>query len=123
MAAAQVIAAHFGDPSWLEVERQGPLPWLGPRANLEIVVVDQEGRPVPGLWCEFAAEDPEAASTAEEIFGTDDDGHCVIPNIPAVAYRITLNQLVEDDHYEPIKEFRLELVPGAPPALVTVEMP
>lgn len=123
VAAEELIEAHFGNPTWLDVERQGPLPWTGPRGNLVIDVVDQNGRPVPGLWCQFVAEDPEAASPGEDIFGTDDSGRCSLANLPAVAYRITLHRFVENDHYEHIKEFRVVLSPGGTTTSVAVEMP
>jgi hypothetical protein len=122
-AAAQVIEGHFGDPTWLVAERQGPLPWAGPRGDLVIVVVDQDGKPVPGLWCEFVAEDPEAGNPGEDIFGTDDSGRCIIPNLPAVAYRVTLHRFVDDDHYEPIEQLRVVLSSGGTTISAAVEMP
>lgn len=121
--AAQVIEDHFGDPTWLEADRQGPLPWAGPRGNLVVVVVDQNGKPVPGLWCQFVSEDPNAAEGGEDIFGTDKTGRCQIPNLPAVAYRIVLHRFVDEDHYEPIKQFRVVLAPGGTTTSVVVEMP
>lgn len=110
--AVRLIEEHFGDPTWLVADRQGPLPWQGPRGDLVIAVRDEAGAPVPGLWCEFVSEDPEAAEGGEDIFGTGDDGRCVLRNLPAVAYQITLHRFVDDDHYEPIKTFRVVLAPG-----------
>jgi hypothetical protein len=121
--AAQRIEGHFGDPTWLVAERQGPLLWEGPRGNLVIVVVDQVGKPVPGLWCEFVARDPAAVEGGEDIFGTDEDGRCIIPNLPAVSYRITLHRFVADDRYEPIISFDAVLAPGGTTVPVVIEEP
>jgi hypothetical protein len=119
----QMIEAHFGDPSWLVAERQGPLPWSGPRADLVIDVFDEAGKHVPGLWCEFVPEDPDAAEGGEDTFGTDDSGRCVLRNLPAVPYRITLHRFVDDDHYEPIKTFRVVLAPPVTTVPVVIEAP
>lgn len=118
--AASTIEHHFGDPTWLVAERQGPLPWAGARGNLVIAVVDQAGRPVPGLRCEFVSNDLAAVEGGEDIFGTDDNGRCVIPNLPAVPYRITLHRFVDDDHYEPIKSFDIVLAPGGSTVSVAI---
>lgn len=122
-AAIPVIEEHFGNPTWLEAERQGPLPWTGPRGNLVIVVVDRDGKPVPRLWCEFIPEDPDATDGGEDIFGTGKDGRCSIPNLPAVAYRIVLHRFVDNDHYEPIKRFRVVLAPRGTTHRVVVRTP
>lgn len=123
VAAAQTIEEHFGSPTWLIAERQGPLPWTGARGELVILVVDENGRPVPGLRCDFVPEDPEAGNPIEGISGTDDNGHCSAANLPAVPYLVTLNRFVNNDHYEPIKEFRVVLVPGGTTTTVEVQTP
>jgi len=103
------IKARYGNPTWLSVERSGPLPWAGPRGDLVIDVVDGQGAPVANLWCEFKPEDPAAEEGGEMVFGTDERGRCVLRGLPAVAYRITLHRWVDNDHYEPIKELRVAL--------------
>jgi hypothetical protein len=49
----------------------------------------------------------------ETIFSTGATGSCVLENFPAVAYRIGLHELIDDDHDDsiPIKEFEVVLAP------------
>ena len=100
--AAQLIEDHFGAPTWLVADRQGPLPWEGPRGNLSLLIVDEAGNPVPGLHVEVVPDDPNAAQGGEDVFGTDDAGRCLLKDLPAVPYHVTLLEFVNDDHDVPI---------------------
>jgi hypothetical protein len=122
LAAAKAIEAHFGDPTWLVAERQGPLPWAGPRGTLEIWVVGDDNQPVVGLRCTFASWDSEVDDGGEDLFLTDDEGRCIIPNLPAVAFHVTLQRFVNDDHYEIIKQFDVALS-GDRISKVKIELP
>jgi hypothetical protein len=77
-AVAPAIADYYGNPPWLVVERDGPLPWTGARADLAIDVVDAKGHPVPGLDCVLRALDPEADEGGETALGTNERGRCVL---------------------------------------------
>ena len=110
-AAAPAIADYYGNPPWLVVERDGPLPWQGARADLAIDVVDAEGRPVPGLECRFRPLDPAADEGGEASSGTNKRGRCVLRNIPAVAYEITLSRLGDDGREELLRRVEVRLSP------------
>lgn len=105
--AAAVIEAHYGSPSWLKAEREGPLPWVGPRGDLVIVVTDAGGRPIAQLWCDLASDDPRVKLGGETPITTDRNGQCIFRNMPAVAYQLTLHRFVDDDEPpEPIHHVR-----------------
>ena len=112
-AVALAIADHYGNPPWLVVERDGPLPWTGARADLAIDVVDANSNPVAGLDCGFRALDPDADEGGEVVFGTNERGRCVLLSLPAVAYEITLSRRGADGREEVLRRFEVRLtVPG-----------
>ena len=121
-AAAALIEAHFGDPPWLHAERDGPLPWADPRGDLDLIVTDEHGRPIPELWCEFTPLDRVAEDGSETIWGTDHNGRCTIKNLPAVAYEVNLHRYIDNDHYgASIKSLRVIVTPNGGPVRVVVE--
>jgi len=119
--AGRLIETYFGSPTWLSAEQSGPLPWQGPRGDLVIEVADPKGIPAAGIWCEFTPEDPAAEEGGEVVFGTDEHGRCVLHNLPAVTYQITLHRWVRNDHYEVIKGFRVRLLPAGTAIRVVVD--
>jgi hypothetical protein len=102
--AARTIEGRYGNPTWLRAEREGPLRWNGPRSDLVVIVRDRSGDPVPGVKCDVASEDPRVGESGALMFGTNANGECLIPNLPAVSYRVTLQRFVDNDHYEPIPD-------------------
>lgn len=112
-AAAGLIEQHFGNPSWLRARWSGAPPWEGPTADLVIEVVDTDGHLVKNMKCAYEPIDPMVDASGETVFGTGSTGRCVLKNFPAVAYRIGLHELIDDDHDDsiPIKEFQVVLDP------------
>jgi len=41
-----LIRSHFGNPRWMQLRLEGPLPWTGPYGLLRVHIVDREGRPI-----------------------------------------------------------------------------
>ena len=117
--AAAEIEAHYGHPSWLKAEREGPLPWVGARGDLVIVVTDAAGRPMQ-VWCDLSSEDPRVKLGGELRNMTDRNGLCSFRDMPAVAYQLTLHQFVNDD-YEPIHHERF--VVDRQPTIVRIVLP
>jgi hypothetical protein len=124
--AEQLIEQHFGNPTWLQAEWDGPLTWQGPRADLNITVRDTSGRAVPGLWCDVIPVDPMVSDPGEDIIATDAGGTCVLENRPAVLYRVQLREPSRDGNsittYEltPVLEFEVMLEPGGTTTVVTL---
>lgn len=124
--AKQLIEQHFGNPTWLQAEWDGPLPWQGPRADLAITVRDTSGRPVPGLWCDVIRLDPMASDPGEEIISTDTAGTCVLEDRPAVLYGVELREPSRDPNsnraYEltPVLEFEIMLEVGGTATVVAL---
>jgi hypothetical protein len=88
VGSESVIEAHFGNPTWLIADRLGPMPWTGPTGRLVIKLVDDRGRPLPGIAIAWSSEHPEASGGQGDLgFGTDDRGRLVLDNMPAVSYR------------------------------------
>lgn len=120
-AVAPAIADYYGNPPWLVVERDGPLPWAGARADLAIDVVDAKGRPVPGIDCGFRALDPAADEGGESALSTNRRGRCVLRNLPAVAYEITLSRLGDDGRIEVLRQVEVRLSPQGQVVRVQVD--
>ncbi len=124
--AEQLIEQHFGDPTWLQAEWDGPLPWQGPRADLNITVRDSSGGAVPGLWCDIIPVDPMVGDPGEEIIATDARGTCVLENRPAALYRVQLREPSRDSNsnttYEltPVMEFEVMLEAGGTATVVAL---
>jgi hypothetical protein len=95
-AAAELIAAHYGNPAWLTTKHMGPLPWEGPRGDLVIHVINAEGRPVKGLYCLPRAVDP-LIDGGEAYSITDVDGQCIIKRLAATSYRVDIEKHAGDD--------------------------
>ena len=90
-AAAELITAHYGNPAWLTTKYMGPLPWDGPRGDLVIHVIDDNGDPVHGLYCYPRVVDPLV--DGEEAYGiTNADGQCIIKRLPATSYRVEIEK-------------------------------
>jgi hypothetical protein len=83
-----LILAHFGNPSWMRVQWEGPLPWQGPRGTLVIRVMDAIGRPVVGATCETSPIDPSVDADMGVAFVTNKEGTCTIKNLPATAFKV-----------------------------------
>lgn len=106
------IEGHFGNPTWLRAEWDGPGPWTGPRGDLEIHVTDSAGRPVPNIWCELKTENRMVGNEFFESFiRTGPAGVCEFRNWPAIVWQVRLHELVDNDHYDadPVKEFQVVL--------------
>jgi hypothetical protein len=87
--AASAISDHFANPPWLTVHWQGPPPWTGPRGNLVIHVVDQNGKSLENFACVPQSQD-RLASLGDVASSTGPDGICRFKDLPAVSYRIEL---------------------------------
>ena len=111
--ASAAIEAHFGHPTWLVARWIGPPPWAGPRADLVLRITDSTGQPVTDIRCDLRPQNPMADNGfAEFIFTTDASGVCDIQDIPAVAYRVNLLRIHDDQlESDPIKELQVTLAP------------
>lgn len=124
--ADHLIEQHFGNPTWLQAEWDGPLPWQGPRADLTITVQDSSGGAVPGLWCDIIPLDPMVSDPGEEILGTDARGTCVLENRPAALYLVQIREPSRDSNsnttYDltPVMEFEVMLEVGGTATVVTL---
>lgn len=87
IAAASAIEAHFGYPPWLRAVWNGPGEWTGARGELEIYTRDAAGRPVP-LDIVVDSEDDRVSVNSDIGYGTDEHGHLLHKNYPAVAYLV-----------------------------------
>ena len=101
----ELLREHLGDPEWLRLEYGGPLPWHGSRGRLTVRVVDKRGRPVEGLYCEAIPIDPSVDADTGESAGTDENGVCRRQFLPAAAYRVVVNRIVNGE-LQPIGEAR-----------------
>jgi hypothetical protein len=110
--AAQAVLDHFGNPPWLKVEWQGPLPWSGPRADLAVTAHDASGRPVSDLECAIVPRDSRVRGFADSVNRTDAKGRCTFHDIPAVAYRLTLYDRVGDAGKKKVGEVDTTLLDG-----------
>jgi|GEM_PF-4380620 len=90
VGAQSEIERHFGDAPWLRVERDGPLPWAGPRGTIDLTVRNSDGLPVPGLLIHLTPADPEVDIGSALPFGTNEAGRFIHELLPAVSYRVTL---------------------------------
>jgi hypothetical protein len=120
--AGPLIEAHFGNPSWIRAQRDGPLPWTGATGDLVIDVVEADGRPVRDVWFSFDSEHSEVVVNSALPITTNTEGRCVVKRLPAVAYLVRMKVLV-DEQFLPLKEFRVELEPGGTHVEVEVEVP
>ena len=76
------ISSHFGDPDWLRVEREGPLPWAGGYGGMVVVLLDSEGRPVEGAQCEWIPLD-DSVGCRHDLRGQHRPGRKVCQPVPA----------------------------------------
>jgi hypothetical protein len=111
-AAAGAIAAYYANPPWLVVERDGPLPWSGPRGNLTIDVVDASGDPVPDLDIGIRPLDPEVEGAGATSHLTNRRGRCVIANLPTVEYEVTVSGNEPDGRDQVLRTFMVRLPAG-----------
>jgi hypothetical protein len=82
------IRARFGDPGWMAFEYDGPGPWVGPRGDIELSVVDSNGRPFSPFECVFISLDPRVSYELPPRQITD--GKCVRRAIEAVRWRVEI---------------------------------
>jgi hypothetical protein len=121
-----IILAHFGDPPWLQVEWDGPLPWEGPRADLHIKVSDSDGQVVTRVRCDHQAVDPMVHASGATLFGTDNDGICRFDSFPVAEYQIRLHEWDDaegayDD--DPIRTLNVILEPEGTTVQVVLPAP
>ena len=121
VAAAAAIANYYGSPAWLVVRRDGPLPWSGPRGDLTIDVVDTTGNPVPDLDITFRPLDPEVEGAGATAFGTNARGRCVIANLPAVEYEVTVSRIGPDGRQQILRSVTVRLPEGGRVVRVRIE--
>lgn len=98
--AAGAIEAHFGNPPWLRAVWFGPLEWTGPRGDLEVYTRDSAGRRVPMVDIVVDSEDDRVSVNTDIGFTTDEDGHLLHKNYPAVAYRVRAFRGSGDDRVQ-----------------------
>ena len=84
------ISELLGNPGWLSLEREGPMPWAGPRGSLVVRLIDAAGRPVPDVQCSWMAVDPTVDAQSALAYSTDERGECRIDHLPATSYSIEL---------------------------------
>lgn len=120
-AAAALIEEHFGNPTWLRARWLGPLPWEGPRADLTIKVVDLDGDPVAELRCQATPVDPTVDPGPDAVWGTDNDGVCVIDDLPTVQFEVTLHEMTSAGlDPDPVKSLRVAVELGGTSITVVV---
>lgn len=85
--AEQQIREHFDDTGWLAFRYQRPPPWAGPLGDLQVTVVDAQGRPVP-VYCLILAHDPRVM---QEEFLFVEDGKCFFEGLPAVEWKLRVD--------------------------------
>ncbi len=114
------IARHYGSPSWLSVERAGPLPWTGPVATLIVDVRARDGTPMPGIRCEAISLNPEV-QISEDNLGTDSHGRCTRAGLPVGTYRLVFYRFVDNDRY--VEATTLDVSIEAPQTQIEVRLP
>jgi hypothetical protein len=82
------IRARFGNPGWIDFEYDGPGPWMGPRGDIELTVVDRDGRPFPSFECVFTSLDPRVLHEWPPRHGSD--GKCFERALEAVQWRVDI---------------------------------
>lgn len=75
---------RFDDIGWLNFTYDGPGPWTGPVGDLEISVVDGDGRPV-AVACLVGSTDPRVQAETS-MFAAD--GRCFFRDLAAVEWSI-----------------------------------
>jgi hypothetical protein len=96
-AAASIIEAHYGNPPWLRAVWNGPAEWTGPLGSVDVYTTDSTGRPVPSVDVDFVAVDPfQVDGNGGVGWMTDEGGHLLRTDIPAVVYRVRAFQGDED---------------------------
>jgi hypothetical protein len=86
----RVILGHFGNPSWMYAEWEGPLPWRGAIGTIEATVLDGQGRPVVDARCEWRPVDPTVDADTAFSFSTDNNGVCTNAYLPATAFNVLI---------------------------------
>jgi hypothetical protein len=111
MAKAAAIEAHFGNPPWLRAVWNGPGEWTGARGDLEIYTRDAAGRPVPSLEIYMRSEDERVDADPGYGIGTDESGHLLRKNLPAVAYLVQAFTGYDDERIQ-VAEGRVIIPPN-----------
>lgn len=96
MAAAAQIEAHFGNPPWLRAVWNGPGEWAGARGDLEIYTTDSSGRPL-SVDIDLSPVFPFQVEDDDIGWRTDDRGHLLRTNLPAIAYHVRAFEGTGDD--------------------------
>jgi hypothetical protein len=105
----------------LIVERDGPLPWTGPRGDLIVDVVEADGSPAIDVQCDAIADDPEAHEGSAIPFRTDAFGRCLLQGLPVGSYEVVLERWVDNARYEQVHSVRV--VVGANGTSIRVVLP
>lgn len=100
-AAEAVIRERFGQPDWLRLDWAGPPRWTGPYGDIELRVIDGEGRPVP-VTIVFRALDPRVGEygPAEE-----EDGIFIDKGIAAVDWVVDITYVDSGEAKTITREF------------------
>jgi hypothetical protein len=111
-AKAGAIEAHFGNPPWLRAVWNGPGEWTGARGDLEVYTSDAAGRPVSMVDIVVDSEDDRVTVNSDIGFTTDELGHLLHKNYPAVAYRVRAFRGSGDERVQ-VAEGRVIVPPNA----------
>jgi hypothetical protein len=85
-----VIRERFGTPDWMRLTWEGPLPWTGPLGDLELTVVDGDGRPV-AIECFLYTRDPRVSG--EHLPREVPDGRCFDKGLAAVEWLVDITYM------------------------------
>ena len=95
---------RFSDTGWMQFTYDGPGPWKGPVGNLEVTVVDRNGKPA-AVACLIGSTDPRVQAETS-MFAPD--GKCFFQDLAAVKWglRVTYDfggdsQIVLADYLVP----------------------
>lgn len=87
------IAAHFGNPDWLTLTREGPLPWAGGYGRLVIRIVDRAGDPVEAGILPTPADSRVSSSfLPQEVAGLYEQ-----ERIEAIAWKVVVTYFDGED--------------------------
>ncbi len=81
------LLARLGNPPWVVFDYRGAGPWTGPRGDLELTVVDENGRPAT-FECLLVALDPRV--TTEFAPRSIVNGECFQRGLAAVGWHVEI---------------------------------
>jgi hypothetical protein len=103
-ALGHLILEHFGSPPWMKAEREGPLPWTGGIGTLTTTILDEDGRPVEGAFCDWIPLDERVDADGQMAPATNEDGVCSDAYLPATSYRVVVSIQGADGKWREIGE-------------------